>query len=281
MIIVPIPVGEIARIPDLAGFGEAEIAGRVRRLAHLARTEVVRLAKQRLHTSQAKYVKGIQPVEFRVMSGHATGVIYLTGAFPNMVEDGVDPYDLRKTLLKPGGKVRRSAKGHMYRAIPFRHAGPTSSGRQTAAVGQAYTSEGQRETSRAFRGRMTQAEARTMGRAVWRRAQKLAPTTGTPGGRVQYGGQLDTDGIAGASETLRARHAAPIYQGMIRQQKTYEKATQSTYMTFRMISNNPDTVREDDGGRNWMHPGIEARGLFKAADEYVQRIAGAILLGQS
>lgn len=280
MLTIPINADEISRIPTLLGFGPDDIAARVRKLAHLARTEVVRLAKRHLHTSQAEYIRGIQPVEFSVTGGRATGVIYLRGAFPNMVEDGADPYNLRKTLLKPGGKVKRSAKGHLYRSIPFRHTGPDSSGKTGGpAVGQAYTAEGQRETSRAHRGQLSQAEARTMGRAVWRQAQALEPTLGVPGGKVQYGGRLDVSDIPGASEPLRARHATPIYAGMIRQQKTYQRATQSTYMTFRTISNNPDTVREDEGGRNWMHPGIEARGLFEKADAYVQRIAGPVLLG--
>ena len=90
----------------------------------------------------------------------------------------------------------------------------------------------------------------------------------------------------------RPRHAAPIYAGIVRQQKTYRRATQSQFMTFRTISNNPATMRYDTQTQikgynvmgntasvNWMHPGIEARGLFEKADIYVQRIAGAILLG--
>lgn len=291
-LVIPIPPDELTRIPTLAGFGPDEIAGRVRRLAHMARTEIVRLAKRHLHTSEAEYVRGVQPVEFRVTGRRATGVIYLRGALPNMVEDGAEPWNLRKTLLKPGGKVRRSAKGHLYRSIPFRHMGPDASGKNAPPVGQAYTAEGQRDTSRAFRGRLSAAEARTMGRAVWRRAQELEASKSTPGGGVTPGGRLDVGGIAGASDLLRPRHAAPIYAGMVRQQKTYRRATQSQFVTFRTISNNPATMRYDTQTRfkgynvfgntasvNWMHPGIEARGLFEKADIYVQRIAGAILLG--
>ena len=293
-LVIPIPPNELTRIPDLLGFGPDEIAGRVRRLAHMARTEVVRLAKRHLHTSEAEYVRGIQPVEFRVTGNRATGVIFLRGTFPNMVEDGADPWNLRKTLLKPGGKVRRSAKGHLYRSIPFRHMGPDAGGKNAPPVGQAYAAEGQRDTSRAFRGRLSAAEARTMGRAVWRRAQKLEASKGTPGGGVQPGGRLDVSDIAGANEPLRRRHAAPLYAGMVRQQKTYRRATQSQFVTFRTISNNPATMRYDTQTQfkgynvmgntasvNWMHPGIEARGLFAKADTYVQRIAGAILLGSA
>lgn len=278
---IQISPDDIVNIPDLLGLGAAGINARVQKLTHLARTELVRLAKRELHTSQAEYERAIQPVAMASAGGKSVGIVALVGTFPNMVENGQDAWDLRETLLKPGGKVKRSARGFLYRVIPFRHMGPTASGKHGSPVGQAYTSEGARDTSRAFRGRLTLAESRTMGRAVWKRAQALQEArAASPGKPAQPAEPLDVSDIAGAGERLRGRHAAPIYAGMIRQQKTYERATQSAMMTFRVISNDPRTHRSDgDGVKNWTHPGLEARHLFAKADAYIGKIAEAVLQG--
>jgi len=48
--------------------------------------------------------------------------------------------------------------------------------------------------------------------------------------------------------------------GLIKVEKQYNKTKQSTYMTFRIVSDNSDQS-------DWMHPGYAGLGAFDAAEE--------------
>lgn len=280
---------DLPLIPTLLGVTPDSAERGLGRIGDLARTKLVTLAKQRLFSSQVDYIAGIQqPRVFTDDRGVPTMELTLRGAFPNMVENGAGSFDLRTTLLNPSAKkrpgtkgVRRSKKGFLYRAIPFRRMGPQASGKNAAALGAAESASGKRDSSLAFRGGKSAAEALAMGRAVQRAARKLAPTVGVPGSKVKYGGRLGAG--VGGSAPLRGRHKTDLYEGTIREEKVYEKATQSQLMTFRMISTNPNTFREDaDGGapeRNWVHPGITARRLIPATADYVQTVLARKWLG--
>ena len=274
---------DLPMIPMLQGFGPTGIQAGLARIGDIARTRLVTLAQQELKTSQRDYIAGISnPVLFVDNKGVPGVEITLRGALPNMLENGAEPFDLRVTLLNPGKEKRpgtrgivRSKQGYLYRSIPFRRMGQGASGKNAPRIGGAETSEGQRETSRAFRGQMTAEQARTQGRAVVRAAKKLAPTVGLPGEKVQYGGSLPA-GTAG-SQKLRPRHATDLNAGMLREQKTYESATQDQFITFRTISNNPNTVRSDDAqpsgpAQNWMHPGLTRRLLIPKTETYIDML---------
>lgn len=264
---------DIPLMLPMSGFSPAQVQAVVVKMTHLARSNLVTRAQKQLRTSARDYVAAIAPVEIIEDDGGSTGFVDLVGAFANMVENGAQPWDLRDSLLKPGTRnLRISAKGFLYLSVPFGHAMPGASGRNHAVVGSAYTGEGQSPKTRAHRGDLSADDAAKMGRAVARAARQLAPSTGLPGGKVSYGGRLD-EGTGGAG-LLRPRHATDIYAGMIRNTKFYEKATQSTHTTFRTISNNPDTIREDEGGPNWLHPGITARQLVPQTANYI----GTLLL---
>jgi len=64
---------------------------------------------------------------------------------------------------------------------------------------------------------------------------------------------------------LAEHHKTDIYAGMKKVSHLYQNATQSQYMTFRMISENMT--------EGWMHPGINARHLATQVETYVQSIA--------
>lgn len=264
---------DLAAIIELEGFSPAGVAAAASKIAHLARGHLVMLAQTRLQTSARDYVAAIQPIKMTVIAGMPCAVISLDGKFPNQVEHGAAPWDLRETLLNPGGKkVRISRKGHRYLFVPFRHMGPNASGKNAPAVGSAYTKDGQGPQHRAHRGDLSAKQARLMGRAVWKAAKALSATTGAPGKKTKWGGRL-APGTGGAG-LLRPRHVVDVYAGMARQSKTYQAATQSQHVTFRAISNNPDTKRSDDAGgaveQNWMHPGIQARNLFPMTETYIE-----------
>jgi len=172
-------------------------------LASLARNEWIRLAKQQCGaTVRNDYVRGIQPV-VGVGGGY---VIVLAGVFPNLVERGWHPRDLRKTLLKASSpKVRRSKEGHLYRFIYFRHKG----------VSKARGSDG-------------------------KQASKLRATTTGPGGKMKWGGRFrDPTG------PQKPHHAVGLRENMYRFSAPYSpgQRQQSHYGTFRTISTNPATMR--------------------------------------
>lgn len=261
---------ELASIPDLVGVSGVGKLWSLKKMAQVARSRLVVLAQQRLFTSARDYVQGIQPMRAEKTATGERFVIDVLGAVPWMVEHGMAAWDLRLTILKPGTRrLKVSKEGYLYVSIPFRHMGPNASGRNGQAAGSQYTEATLRTDSRAFRGDLDAQAARTMGRAVMRDAKKLTPTlSAVGGGKVQYGGRLAAG--AGGADLLRARHVTDIFAGMVREEKTYEKATQSQFTTFRTISNNPESFREDEGGKNWTHPGITARHLIPEAKAYME-----------
>lgn len=280
---------EVVAIPALLGVTPDSALRGLGKLGDISRTKLVTLAKQRLFTSQADYIAGIQnPRVFVDEQGVPTMELALRGAFPNMVENGATSFDLRTTLLnpsapkRPGTKgVRRSKKGFLYRAIPFRRMGPQASGKNAAALGAVESQAGKRETSLGFRGDRDKADALALGRTVARAAKNLSPTIGMPGEKVKYGDRLEK-GVGGA-KPLRPRHKTDLYEGTLRKEKTYKAATQSQFITFRMISTNPASFRSDDASgaeeRNWTHPGIVPRRLMPATAEYLTKVVARKWLG--
>jgi len=251
-----LPVDEIANLAKTLTPAAAV------RLAHAARTQIVVSAQRELKTSARDYVAGVSDVKVTATAERVEARIVLKGALPNMVERGVPAFDMRPGLLS-SPKARTTEAGHRVLAVPFRHMGPGASGRNGTPMGFGYSEE-RGEKSRAAPGPKSAEEADAIGRAAWGRAKRLSPTRSRPGGGTDYGGRLeDREGPA------RGRHAGGLYGGMIREEKTYQGATQSQYMTFRMVSSNPATFRSDEGGMNWSHPGIVPRGLFTKAEQYV------------
>ena len=225
-------------------------------MADMARAEWIRLAQSDLTSTQQDYIAGIGQPELR--GGYV--VITLQGKMPNMVEGGWGGGDMRKTHLS-GPSVKTSKAGYKYVSIPFRHSTPGTRG----FVGQQMT------------------------KGVHAAAKKLRATlTGPDGGVTLWRGRLK----AGLASKLQPHHETDIYAGMIRAQKTYEAATQSSYTTFRTLSNNPGTRKyatpsggvhrgsgAPEGSREvgWIHPGIDARHFIPKVKRFVAGQAGALV----
>lgn len=217
----------------------------LRAVGSAARTEWVRLAQQELKTTARDYIRGIQELE---VSENKVSIT-LTGVLPNMVEQGWAATDLRKTLLGPDSNAKIAKDGSRYNTVPFRHASPGSSGRNTG---------------------------RPMPRAIHNVAKALKPTMSRPdGGKTNYGDRLHPGlSMSKAARKIlntkeREHHKTSIYTGMIREQKTYEKSKGSKYTTFRRISSK--------AGTGWQHPGITARHLARKVDQYVKKVQDGIL----
>jgi len=224
-------------------------------LAVAARQRIIGMAQKQLRTSARDYVAGVQDIE---MKGKVARIV-LAGTVPNMVENGWPETDLRLTLLGPGAKNVKVAKdGSRYNTVPFRHGTPGSSGRNVGTQ---------------------------MPKSIYAVAKKLTPTLSRPGvitgGRgtiVAYGQRLNPGMKMGAAArrilTTKAKpwHTSPLHLGMIREEKTYAKATQSQYTTFRRISTN-----SRNGKEHWLHPGITARRFFPKAQTELDAIVRSTL----
>lgn len=208
----------------------------------------VALAQQNLHTTARDYVAGLQPVEVKNRVARVT----LVGVMPNLVEQGMSAFDLRTTLLGLGAKNAKVAKdGSRYNTVPFGHGTPGSGGRNVG---------------------------RPMPQPIHTLAKKLAPTLSKPEGGTQWGGRIHH----GMSMSSAARailntkekpwHWGSTYLGMVKQQKTYAKATQNKYTTFRRISTNVRRAKE-----HWLHPGIRARKLGERVQREMEPIVKQLL----
>lgn len=224
-------------------------------IADAARNEWIRLAGEGLFTSRGDYIAGIQPVEMK--SGMA--VITLVGVLANLIEEGMDTLDMHDTLLGPdvpisepgeyGKHIKFMPGGGMgyYRSIPFRHGTPESGG----AVGQ--------PMGRQYGGHEAVEDAKKLGKAVYDAAKKLKGTTSDEF-KTKYGGRLK----AGMAPKLKPHHSTDIFAGMIKERKTYEKARQSQYMTFRTIST---------GSPGWIRPATTGKFYSQQVGAFVQKIA--------
>jgi hypothetical protein len=76
------------------------------------------------------------------------------------------------------------------------------------------------------------------------------------------------------TEKAQPWHSSSLYEGMIREEKTYSKATQSQYMTFRMITENPLSQTDP---RKWQHPGIKAKRLAVKTMQHMHRVIPALV----
>jgi len=243
----------------LESFSDTAMKVILEQIAAAARAEWIRLAGEAFNSTKRDYINGIQPVRIKGM----TATISLVGMMPNMLEEGMAEVDMHDTLLGPNvpvslpgqrGKHERK-DGGFYRSIPFRHGTPSSSG--SSAMGRPYS------------GHEAVADAKALGRAIYAAAKKLNPTTSQPGEGSKYGGRLkgDTVKYKGKKLTipkLKDHHKSHIYQGMIRSTKTYEKANQGQYTTFRTIATGSD---------GWIRPATPGKFLAKEVSAFVARIA--------
>jgi hypothetical protein len=245
----------------------------LRMLADTARAKWVSLAKEKLHRTANDYTRAIQPVEF----GDFAASITLMGAWPNQIERGYGPYDMRKTLLGPNvpvvergaGKGKHARKdGGFYRSIFFRLGAPTSSGRNFQRVTDAYAKQ------------LGADRANALGRQAWKEMRKLDPSLSNPGEKTKWGARLNTAGTGmdvkgrshklvtmpdGSTALIRhggAEHHSPLFEGAVKMQQTYKRATQAFYGTFRTIS-----TGQPNG---WIHPGYAGAHLAPEVVRFIE-----------
>lgn len=198
--------------------------------------------QNRLRTTQQDYLLGLNADNSVEFPDPYTGVLTLRGKWPNMLESGFPSFDI-KDGLKNGPRAKRKKDGGWYTTVPFRHTNPKSVG----AVG-----------------------GRNMPPDIYAQARALRGVQRLTGTETNYPPQTSWTGY---------RHKSGIYEGMVRNRKQYDKATQSTYFTFRRVSDKSDP-------KSWMHPGFPgikaldvvepfARSTFKKVfNHYIKEVMG-------
>ena len=131
---------------DLDLWDSATVEGFHRGIAGIAQgahAEWMRIAQNRLRTSRAIYINGLQQAESfttRVVGTTSIFEITLVGRMPNAFEFGMPAFDMKE--VRPGwlgGRRAKTAKdGHKYIVIPFRHS-------LTSGASLAYSGKARRE----------------------------------------------------------------------------------------------------------------------------------------
>lgn len=200
------------------------------------------LAKKGLNSTRKQYLQGlnIQNISPTKKS------IQLTGEFPNAIESGMSAFDMKNGFLaSPKAKNGKLGK---YITIPFRFA-------VSGSIGE----------SEVF--------AAVMPKKISDIAKTLTPTTSTVG-NVTRGDRIKFDQIPQQYQTPNSRasivnekgvttypqytHKGSIYEGITKNQKTYENATQNSYVSFRRVSQKSDPMA-------FIHKGIEAKDFANKA----------------
>lgn len=276
--ITDIDVGSIVPPSLIAQLDEEAARAVVKDIAAAARAKWISLAHEHLKRTEQDYVRGIQPVALGSGGGIVASVT-LMGVWPNMLEEGFAPYDMRTTLLGAnvpivpvGQRGKHPIKGGgFYRTIAFRMMGPTTSGRNAQKVTDVYAKQ------------LGAARAEKLGKVAWKAMRQLHPGTSNPGERTKYGERLKTEGtplnVLGRSHRLELgadgkqslvhhggpEHAVPLFEGAMRNEQTYKRATQAFAGTMRTISTNQPA--------GWIHPGYRGAHLVAEVEHYIRRVA--------
>lgn len=185
------------------------------------------VAQQGLTTTRADYLLGLNADDSLQFPDALTGVLTLRGKWPNMLEEGFTAFDMKNGFSHSARKHSKQ-DGGWFLTIPFRH---RSTGTTGSAVGGSAMPDDIYAQARALRGgaRLTGTE------------QNYPPATSWNG----------------------YQHKSGIYEGVKKISKTYDKATQNQYMSFRRVSNTSDP-------QSWWHPGFKGLKAIDIVESYAQ-----------
>lgn len=218
--------------PQIVSAVEASIATSLALIRDRWQTE----AQQRLRSTLTDYLLGLnfgsiqQPYDSPL-----TGAVVLLGDLPNAIERGWGAFDMKIGFGK-SSKIKHSQDGGWYLTIPFRHTTPGSSG----TFGTPMTKD------------------------IYGVAKQLSP----------YGsGTRNTSMVvpgAGDKSWTGYVHKSNKNSGMVRIVKSYQKARQSQYMTFRRVSDKSDPA-------SWMHPGYHGAHIADKLESYARNTFNTVL----
>lgn len=185
--------------------------------------------QNKLHSTRPLYLQGLgfDSIVYPYDSPFS-GAVVLKGKLPNMLEKGFPSFNIKLGFSK-SGRIKKKKNGGWYLTIPFRHSTPGAH-----MYGQPMT------------------------RDVYRVAKKLNPyQSGLGNTRLNWPGAGETSWTGYQWKTNK-------YSGMTRIVKSYQKATQSQYMTFRRASDKSDP-------RSWWHPGYQGAKIAESLLPYARK----------
>lgn len=255
MIPVRIELGEV-----LSGFEltrdevSAITQATVEAITFTVHNEILNLASQELRSTRRTYRANVNlPVMERFK-----GTIVLTGALPNMIEQGADAFDMKTGFSKsPKRKVKKS--GGWYLTVPFRWATP-----EAVADNEAFSNQMDKRLHDLVRSKPIQSirstaegiQTRSSGQITLDDLRSMARANRrTRGSRV-----------VGGRSYAAYTHRSPIAQGIRREERLYEGALQSKYVSFRRVSDKSDP-------NSWIHGGLQARDFMPRAVENTDKEA--------
>lgn len=186
-------------------------------------------AQKKLQSSRPLYLQGLSfdSVVYPYDSSFS-GAVILRGKLPNMLETGFSAFDMKIGFSK-STRVTKKPGGGWYLTIPYRHSTPG---------GFMYGS--------------------AMSKDVYGVAKKLNPyQSGLGNTRLNWPG-------AGDKSWKGYQRKTNNYNGMVRIVKSYQKATQSQYLTFRRVSDKSDP-------RSWWHPGYSGVNIAESLMPFAQK----------
>lgn len=221
-------------LDGLADELESELTDAVQNLAESAYSFIISEAQQKLKSTRQDYLAGLT---FDRLDD-SSWLISLEGTWPNMVEGGFGPMDLKETLLNSkkivnvGSRagspwVRIGQDGKKYAAVPFEE-------KQSAMP---------TDLANAMKGMSAK---NTQGRM-----QKITKIFKGEGGNPLEG------------KVAVAMSKNPMLNAMVKYQHVNEKGSVSSlYMNYRIISENSD---------GWNHPGYHGLNAFLAAQTWIEQ----------
>ena len=204
-------------------------------------------AKQGLNSTRKAYINALQMGS----NGPHQKYIMLVGQFPNMIEHGAGAFDMKLAFAKSSKKTNKK-DGGWFLTVPFRHATPGALG-ESEIFANVMPKEIYQvvKTLSPFRSQL----------GIGRTGDKVPENLGAKMIPKPFNVPLTRPAVTNyktRSTYEEYTHKSSIYEGMVRNETTYENATQSTYITFRRVSDKSDL-------NSWIHRGINAHNFAQKA----------------
>lgn len=229
-------------LENLAPALEEEINSAVANLAQAAYANIVANAQSKITKDSMRkdYLSGLK---FETL-GDGSYLIYLDGKWPNEIEDGVAPFDMKQTHLKSQKKVgvgpragepwvRTAKDGHKWAVVPMEHKPmQAKAGDLDAEIKKMVTTNVHGQNQKV--------------------TQIFKNLEGNPmSGQVFKADKIDHPDLA------------KNLQNLVKYQYVHDSGrVTSLYMTYRIMSEN---------STGWNHPGYPALNFFDEAESYVER----------
>lgn len=192
----------------------AAVSAAVQTAIFMTKAEWETQAKEKLKATRKDYIAGLNQRNSVEFPDPFTGVLTLRGKWPNMLEEGFPPFDMKPGFAR-SAKAKKTKDGGWYLNIPFRHLTPGAEG----------INGGQPMPHDIY------AQARQL-------RMNIDRLTGT---ETKYAPRISWTGY---------QHQNGIYEGMVRKPLG---ATKSSYLTFRRVSNKSDPMAWWHSGFQGIH----------------------------